>query len=81
MKKLLISIIKPFYMMFFRYEWRRKNGDNETYAINRFHDDHVKVGKATYGPIEVFYDSGVRRLTIGSYCGIAQHVKFLLGRA
>jgi acetyltransferase-like isoleucine patch superfamily enzyme len=37
------------------------------------------VGKATYGPIEVLYDSGTARLSIGNYCSIASNVKFFLG--
>jgi acetyltransferase-like isoleucine patch superfamily enzyme len=39
------------------------------------------VGKATYGPVEVLYDSGTGRLKIGNYCSIAKNVKFLLGGA
>lgn len=79
MKRLLIYIAKPLYIMFFRCNWRRKNNDNDTHAVNRFHADHVTVGKSTYGPIEVLYDSGAGRLKIGNYCSIAKNVRFLLG--
>lgn len=79
MKRIIVSILKPFYMLYFRYIWRRHNRHNETYAVNRFFLDHVKVGKGTYGPLEVLYDSGAGRLNIGNFCSIAKHVKFLLG--
>ena len=79
MKKLIRSIIRPIAMVYYRHTWRKKNAHNTTTAINRFHQEHVTVGKATYGPIEVLYDSGEGRLSIGNYCSIAQNVKFLLG--
>lgn len=79
MKKLIRDIMKPLVMVYYRYTWRWQNRHNETMAINRFHQDHVTVGSATYGPIEVLYDSGFGRLTIGNYCSIAKNVKFFLG--
>ena len=79
MKKLVRSIVRPIAMVYYRHTWRKRNGHNSTTAINRFHQEHVTVGKATYGPIEVLYDSGTGRLSIGNYCSIAQNVKFLLG--
>ena len=79
MKQLLRDIMRPIGMVYYRFKWRKKNGHNTTTAMNRFYQNHVTVGKATYGPIEVLYDSGEGRLTIGNYCSIAQHVKFLLG--
>lgn len=79
MKKLIRDILQPLRMVYYRYTWRRNNKHNTTTAINCFHQDHVTVGNATYGPVEVLYDSGSGRLSIGNYCSIAQHVKFLLG--
>ncbi len=79
MKQFIIKIAKPFYMAYFRYNWRLHNRHNESHAINRFHWRNVNVGKATYGPVEVLYDHGTSRLSIGNYCSIAKGVKFLLG--
>ena len=81
MKKLIRDMMRPLAMVYYRYTWRRQNKHNDTMVMNRFHQDHVKVGKETYGPIEVMYDSGTGRLSIGHYCSIAKKVKFLLGGA
>lgn len=78
-KSIIREIIRPLYMIVFRLNWRRHNKHNDTNAINKFHWKHVSVGRATYGPIEVLYDSGAGRLSIGSYCSIATNVKFFLG--
>lgn len=72
-------IVQPFKTLFFMLKWRRSNQHNSTFAMNAFHAENVKVGKETYGPVEVLYDSGTGRLTIGNYCSIAKEVKFLLG--
>lgn len=66
-------------MVWFRMKWRHHNRHNETTAMNRFHINNINVGKKTYGPIEVLYDSGAGRLSIGNYCSIAKDVKFFLG--
>ena len=76
---LLRVITKPFRTLLFQLKWRSKNPHNRTKAINVFHIENVKVGNSTYGPIEVLYDNGSGRLTIGNYCSIAKDVKFLLG--
>lgn len=68
-------------LQFFSIKWRKNYQHNETYAENSFHMENVKVGSNTYGPIEVLYDTGRGRLTIGNYCSIAPKVKFFLGGA
>lgn len=65
--------------LFFKLRWRINNKHNTTKAKNLFHQSSVTVGKHTYGPIEVLYDNGRGRLTIGNYCSIAREVKFFLG--
>ena len=79
MKRIIKIIPKSLYMLFFRYNWRRSNKHNATRAINRFHSENVSVGKKTYGPIEILYDSGSGKLSIGNYCSLANSVKFFLG--
>ena len=59
--------------------WRMINRHNSSFAMNCFHPENVSVGKETYGPVEVLYDNGSGRLSIGNYCSIAKNVKFLLG--
>lgn len=79
MKKFLIWLLEPIRYLFFRLKWRKINSFNETRAVNRFHLDNVSVGRNTYGPLEVLYDAGNGKLSIGSYCSIADNVKFFLG--
>lgn len=79
MRQFLIKFLEPFRMWLFSEQWRGKNNHNLTRAVNRFNLKNVKVGKGTYGPIQVLYDGGSGKLTIGSYCSIADDVKFFLG--
>lgn len=79
MKKFLIWLLEPIRLFIFRLKWRKINSFNETRAVNRFHLDNVSVGRNTYGPLEVLYDAGNGKLSIGSYCSIADNVKFFLG--
>ena len=48
--------------------WKKQNRHNFTHAVNIFSRKNVSVGKGTYGPIEVLYDSGISRIQIGNYC-------------
>lgn len=79
MKKFLIWLLEPIRLFIFRLKWRKNNSFNESRAVNRFHLDNVSVGRNTYGPLEVLYDAGNGKLSIGSYCSIADNVKFFLG--
>lgn len=64
----------------FKIKWRRMNRHNLTYAIKVFPIEKVSVGKKTYGPLDIkSYNSTTEQITIGSYCSIAQDVRFLLG--
>lgn len=66
-------------LAFHKYAWRKQNRHNDTEAINYFTRSNVKVGKHTYGPIEVLYDTGAVKVTIGNYCSIAKAVKMFGG--
>lgn len=68
-------------------QWARRNRHNHTCAGNGLSDhlfpvDRVRVGNATYGSLRVYYYNpceGNESLTIGSYCSIANGVRFVLG--
>ena len=72
-------LLYPFRYALFFLKWRRRNKHNTTVAMNVFHAENVQVGKCTYGPVDVQYDNGSGKLTIGNYCSIAKNVKFFLG--
>ncbi|HEO8419441.1 TPA: CatB-related O-acetyltransferase [Yersinia enterocolitica] len=63
-----------------RKRWRKLNLHNETNATSLFPLDVVKVGKCTYGSLDVVYfNNDNERLVIGDYVSIAPGVKFILG--
>lgn len=62
-----------------RIKWKANNRHNETYLLNSNVLNNVKVGKYTYGPIDVVISSKESFLNIGSYCSIAENTKFILG--
>ena len=72
--KSLISLV------LFRIKWRRNNRHNYTAVKNVFKMNKVKVGKYTYGELNVLSWRGdYEYLEIGNFCSIAGDVKILLG--
>ena len=59
--------------------WRKQNKHNNTEAVNYFTRNNVIVGKHTYGPVEILYDTGAAKVSIGNYCSIARAVKIFGG--
>lgn len=62
----------------FKRNWRKKNLHNYTYPLTQFNSQLVKIGKYTYGPIDVITSNNTSKLIIGNFCSIAGNVKFLL---
>lgn len=58
--------------------WRKQNKHNDTYCVEMYDLNCVKVGKATYGPLDVHMGRHDTFLFIGNYCSIAKGVKFIL---
>lgn len=64
----------------FKVKWRNLNSHNFTTVGSIFPLEKVKVGKMTYGRLNVIsYGNPQEKLVIGDYCSIAGNVKFLLG--
>jgi len=64
----------------FRKKWRRLNTHNETSANNVFPIEKVKIGKGTYGPLNIAsWNHKDEALEIGNHCSIAGGVSFILG--
>lgn len=59
-------------------KWRSKNRHNDTSPGNIFNMDNVKVGKATYGVLDVLMYNNENKLVIGNFCSIAPGVTFVL---
>lgn len=84
LKKISFKIKK----IYGRYLWRKKNNHNYTRlgeitnqsSLNFILSDKVKVGKNTYGTINIGYSGNEKEsLNIGNDVSIAADVKFLLG--
>ncbi len=78
----IIRIIKNKYMLYiFKHEWRKNNKHNETYVSGFFDVSRVKVGKHTYGLLNIIHSYGHpnEMLIIGDFCSISTDVYFLLG--
>ncbi|MCI6767835.1 MULTISPECIES: DapH/DapD/GlmU-related protein [Porcincola] len=58
--------------------WRKGNQDNNTLPLNYFDLKAVKVGRYTYGGLNVYNYNVGQTLTIGSFCSIASDVMFIL---
>lgn len=61
-----------------QWKWRKNNPHNTTQAVSLFDIDAVKVGKETYGNLNVLYYNDGPILSIGSYCSIGPDVCFIL---
>ena len=73
-------IFKVIHFIRFRKKWRSSNIHNLTVAGNVFPDKKVKVGKMTYGKLNIkTFNEDEVGLTIGNFCSIADNVYFLLG--
>ena len=60
--------------------YRLKNKHNETQLLRICNINNIQVGKKSYGDIYLFDSSKENsKLIIGSYCSIADNVRFLLG--
>ena len=60
-------------------KWRESNTHNNTFLVKPLFDANcVTVGKGSYGPIDVEMSRHDINLKIGSFCSIANDVKFVL---
>lgn len=60
--------------------WRQRNPHNQTVIRNLFDFDKVRVGQATYGPLNIHeWGHADEQLNIGHYVSISEGVTFLLG--
>lgn len=81
--KLLKKVFLHYYhivgLYYFKYKWRQLNKHNFTSVSKPFDLKRVRVGKMTYGQLNVMsYHDIDTTLTIGSFCSIAGNVKFFL---
>ena len=67
-------------LLCFKIRWRMLNRHNFTTAQNIFSTGNVKVGKYSYGPLQVIsFGAAEEGLDIGNFVSISRNAKFLLG--
>lgn len=78
---LLKALIVQWKKAYWQAMWRKSNGHNYTSIGNVFPIEKVRVGRFSYGELNVFsFSNDVNEsLTIGNCVSIASHVHFLLG--
>lgn len=59
-------------------KWRKINSHNSTFMGSNFEVNSVKVGKETYGLLNVINHNVSEKLIIGNFCSIAPNVTFVL---
>ncbi|WP_284738949.1 CatB-related O-acetyltransferase [Clostridium felsineum] len=80
MKIIIDRIIYHVKLVFFKIKWRKKNKNNFTSVKNIFDLNKVKVGKMSYGILQVHqWDDAKEKLIIGEYVSIALGTEFILG--
>lgn len=58
--------------------WRKLNRHNETRIVRVFQSfDNIRIGRYTYGPIDILSSSQAPSLKIGDFCSIAHEVTFV----
>lgn len=82
--RLFINVLKrikhKISLLNFQNMWRKNNKHNFTTVSRTFPINIVKVGKMSYGPLDVStWGNQNEKLVIGNYVSIASNVKFLLG--
>ena len=60
-------------------QWMKTNKHNKTVPGSLFPIDAVKVGRGTYGYINVINHNSSSKIVIGNYCSIAPEVYFISG--
>ena len=77
----IFNKIKEVYKLYcLKSKWRKINSHNETYLMKICNISNVRVGRDTYGYLEIYdWGSENERLEIGNFVSLANGVKFILG--
>ena len=80
MRERLYEKAKKLQLCWQRAKWRTANPRNRTFSNTVFPPERVRVGAASYGPLNIrSYESDNEGLIVGKYCSIALDVNFILG--
>ena len=75
----MFGIKRAIKTIMFKRRWKQLNPHNLTIANSLFNPDQVKVGRKTYGELNISLGTNPkRRIEIGSFCSIAPDVNFVI---
>ncbi len=75
----MFGVKKTIKMVLLKQKWRKLNSHNLTIANSLFNPEQVKVGKKTYGELNISLGTNPKRtIKIGDYCSIAPDVCFII---
>lgn len=79
--RLIIRDLKKYIQLkMFQSQWEICRGDNYTQAGTIFPINKVRIGKGTYGTLNIhYYNQPEEKIVIGRYCSIAENVHFYTG--
>lgn len=74
------AVLSHLKLVWFRKKWRKQNTHNFTTAANCFNARSVRVGRGTYGELDVrHFGNPKEQVTIGNYCSIGPECVFMTG--
>ncbi len=75
----MFGIKRAIKMVLFKRKWKQLNPHNLTIATSLFNPEQVKVGRKTYGELNIHLGTNPKRtIRIGSFCSIAPEVNFVI---
>lgn len=82
LKYFIKSVIKGLYIKIkfaiFKLKWHLNNLENQTVPMTFFPIEDVKIGKGTYGDLNIYKFNNISKIKIGCYCSIGQNTSFII---
>lgn len=82
LRYIIKSVTKSLYVkikfVIFKLKWHLNNLENQTVPMTFFPIEDVKIGKGTYGDLNVYKFNNISKINIGCYCSIGQNTSFII---
>nr|WP_229771009.1 CatB-related O-acetyltransferase [Holdemanella porci] len=82
LRYIIKSVTKGLYVkikfFIFKLKWYLNNYENQTVPMTFFPIEDVKIGKGTYGDLNIYKFNNISKIKIGCYCSIGQNTSFII---
>lgn len=82
LRYIIKSVTKGLYVkikfVIFKLKWHLNNLENQTMPMTFFPIGDVKIGKGTYGDLNIYKFNNISKIKIGCYCSIGQNTSFII---